>query len=273
MRLEPPHPLVGLVVASLVALVLSTAHPGTPSRAAGALEGDVPHDGAGLVVWGGGTPFELSRAAEQHGCHATNLWTTTNTGRFAVYIYGAPDVVNGAFGDRFPGGMMPPATALVLVCSGAVSPSQSSIVAISSLDSQFAEGAFAGINGARAANGRPTLILDGRLRSAAEKYAQVLLARGELSHTFDGQPWDRAQREGYPSQYVGEVLVARGTSEPLDVARDVPQLIAGWMQSPPHRDIIVGPQFAFSGMGVGCATGIDRSGLNSVVCVAMLGAP
>jgi uncharacterized protein YkwD len=168
---------------------------------------------------------------------------------------------------------MPPSTALVLVCSGAVAPSQSSIVQISSLDRQFAEATFSGINGARSSNGRTTLVLDARLRSAAEKYAQLLFARGELGHAFDGQPWDRAQREGYPSQYVGEVLVSRGTSQALDVGRDAPQLIAGWMQSPPHRDIILGAQFLFTGLGVGCATGVDAAGLNAVVCVAMLGAP
>lgn len=272
MRLEPPHPLVGLVVASLVAVALLISRTGAPAAAAGSLQGDIPRDGAGLVVWSGGTTLELSQAAEQRGCHATTLWTTSG-GRFAVYIYGAPDVVNGSFAERFPGWTMPASTALVLVCTGAAVPSQSSIVAISSLDRQFADAAFDGINRARAANGKPALVLDGRLRSAAEKYAALLLAKGELSHTLDGQPWDRAQREGYPSQYVGEVIVSRGTSEALSVERDAPQLVTAWMESPPHRDIILGKDFAFTGLGVGCATGVDRSGLNTVVCVGLVGAP
>ncbi|HRC63222.1 MAG: CAP domain-containing protein [Dehalococcoidia bacterium] len=272
MRLEPPHPLVGLAVASVLALALLITRPAPSAAAAGTLQGDIPHDGTGLVVWGGGTTTELSQAAEQQGCHTTTLWTTSS-GHFAVYIYGAPDVVNAPFIEQFPGTSMPPGTALVIACSGPVGPSQSAIVAISSIENEFANAAFDGINRARVENGRSTLILDTRLRSAAEKYASLVFSKGELSHSFDGQPWERAQREGFPSQYVGEVIVSRGSSEGLNVPHDAPELVTAWMNSPPHRDIIIGKDYSFVALGVGCATGIDRAGLNTVVCVAMLGTP
>lgn len=272
MRLEPPHPHVGLVVASVIVSALLITRASLPATAAGSLQGDVPGKGASLVVWGGGTPLELSHAAEQRGCQASTLWATT-AGRFTVYIYGAPDEVNRLFGERFPAWIMPPSTALVLVCGESVAPPQSPVLAVPSPDRRFADAVFKEINGARTGAGKAALVLDGRLRSAAEKYAALLLARGELSHTLDGQPWDRAQREGYPSQYVGEVLISRGSSDPLGVERVAPQLVEAWMDSPPHRDIILGSEFAFTGLGVGCATGIDARGLNAVVCVGLVGAP
>jgi len=272
MRLEPPHPRVGLVAASVFVAALLITRASLPASAAGSLQGNVASKGASLVVWSGGTTLELSQSAEQHGCQASTLWATTG-GRFTVYIYGAPDEANRLFGERFPGWAMPPSTALVLICGDLVAPPQSPVLPAPSLDRQFADAVFNEINNVRAGAGKPALLLDGRLRSAAAKYAALLLARGELGHALDGQPWDRAQREGYPSQYVGEVLISRGSSEPLSVGHDAPQLVAAWIDSPPHRDIILGNEFAFTGLGVGCATGLDPRGLHAIVCVGLVGAP
>ncbi|MGE0229111.1 MAG: CAP domain-containing protein [Dehalococcoidia bacterium] len=273
MRLEPTHPLVGFLIVSAIAVVL-LATPPPAVAAAGDLVGDIPVHGAGLVVWGGGTTSDLSHAAEGRGCHADILWIT-DSGRLAVYVYGAPDVVNAAFAELFPGGMIASSTALVLMCSPPVAsaPASDSPAQPSSFDEQFAAVVFEGVNQARATDGHSVLNLDTRLRSAAESYARLLLDRGELSHSLDGQPWERAQRVGYPSQYVGEVLVSRSTSLELSIGSDGPELVTAWMESPPHRAIILGRDYAFTGLGVGCATGVDPSGLNAVVCVALLGAP
>ncbi|MGE0228577.1 MAG: CAP domain-containing protein [Dehalococcoidia bacterium] len=273
MRLEPTHPLVGFLIVSAVAIVLLARGPSS-ATAAGDLIGDVPANGAGLVVWSGGTTSDLSRAAEGHGCHADILWIT-DSGRLAVYVYGAPDVANAAFMELFPGGMLASSTALVLMCSPFVAsvPTSASSDTPSSFDEQFAAVVFEGINQARETDGHTVLNLDARLRSASESYARLLLERGELSHSFDGQPWERAQKAGYPSQYVGEVIVSRSTSLELSIAGDGPELVTAWMESPPHRAIILGRDYLFTGLGVGCATGVDGNGLNAIVCVALLGAP
>lgn len=259
-----------VAVALTVGLLL-----GSPSQSAAqvpGLSGEVVPGGSSLVVWGGGPPGDLAGAAGQQGCVAASVWGTAD-GQFVVYVFGAPDIVNQAFLNLFAGGTIPGGTALVLAC-GAGAPSASSAATNTqpaSLEQQFGTAVFNAINAARTSNGRAVLQPDGRLRSAAEQYVRLLLARGEIGHSFDGQPWDRAQRAGYPSSIVGEVVASRGTSEALDVTDDTAVLMQGWFNSQSHRDIILGRDFAFTDLGVGCATGRDRGGLNTVVCVAMAG--
>jgi uncharacterized protein YkwD len=62
------------------------------------------------------------------------------------------------------------------------------------------------VNGARLENGLAPLTSNDSLRVAAENYARLLVAADTLDHHRDGEPWDRAGREGYTSGLVGEVL-------------------------------------------------------------------
>lgn len=143
----------------------------------------------------------------------------------------------------------------------------------SNIEQQFGAALFSAINGARSTNGLAAFTVHGSLQLAAEQYARLLLARGLLDHGLHGQPWDRAQREGYPSQLVGEVLALSETSAPLDVGEQTNVLLNSWLTSPGHRDIIMSKDLAFSEAGVGCATGQDAGGMNRVICVGMAGVP
>jgi len=280
MRLILWRPLVALTAAAL--LVLAGLAMPAPSNAlsAGQIDGDLPPRGPALVVWGGGTPEALAQAARDRGCTPAALWIATD-GRLLVYISGAPDVVNAAFSGQFAGGEMPGGIAAVVICgppvvanTGGPGSGPPAAAPTPSLEQQFAEAAFDAINGARQANGLPALGESLPLRAAAEQYVTLLLSQGgQLNHELDGMPWDRAQREGYPSSIVGEVIASRATSEPLNVSADTAVLLQTWLDSPPHRDILMGADFAFTDLGVGCAVGKDASGLNLVICVAMTGMP
>jgi uncharacterized protein YkwD len=252
---------------------------------AGQLDGDVPHSGAALIVWGGGPPSDLVSTAEGRGCSVASVWIALD-GDLLVYIDSAPALVNEAFDAYLDGGSLPSGTAAVIVCSG---PNQqdvsggpaerepaatTALATGTSLEAQFASTTFAAINQARATNGLSPLTVAPPLQRAAGQYAQLLLASGgSLDHFMDGAPWDRAQRAGYPSSVVGEVIASAANSEPLEVERDTEVLLDTWMNSPPHRDLLMGKDFAFTDLGVGCAVGHDPTGLNLVLCVAMTGQP
>lgn len=246
--------------------------------------------GFALIVWGGGSPESLIDTAQSQGCAATSEWIAFD-GKLIGYIHGAPDLVNNEFRGHFSGGSIPAGTALVLVCSAGGGPGSPAPLAAApappppppptpppppaalSLDQQFGVTAFDAINNSRKAAGLPALNQNTQLRAAAEKYVHLLNTSGQLNHGLDGQPWDRAQREGYPSGVVGEVIASAATSEALNVPHDTNVLMQAWLNSPPHRSIIMGDEFAFSDLGVGCAVGRNSGGLNLVMCVAMMGVP
>lgn len=275
MRLDTGRPVAALIIpfALLILLALMPQHAG--AQTAGHIEGSLPPDGGfALVVWTGGSLESLIAVAHSRGCEAKAGWTTAD-GALVAYIHGAPAVVNADFFARFASGSIPPGTALVLDCSTETNvPSAASAPPPAlSLDQQFGAATFDAINATRERAGRAPLNANQQLRSAAEKYVRTLIDTGRLHHGMDGQPWDRAQRENYPSATVGEVIASAATSEALDVPRETGVLVDTWLNSPPHRDIIMGTNIAFEDLGVGCATGHDSGGLNLVVCVAMTGQP
>lgn len=98
----------------------------------------------------------------------------------------------------------------------------------------------------RAKENLAPLSLEARLITAATRHAEDMAARGVMSHTGgDGSnPGERLSRVGYPWRTYGE-CVARGQPTPEAV-------VAAWMASPGHRAIIMGGQFA--------ETGVARSG-------------
>ena len=52
-----------------------------------------------------------------------------------------------------------------------------------------------------------------------------------------------------------------------------PIFVQQWMDSPPHRSIVLGESLNATEMGAGCAHGIDARGLNFTLCVGMTGRP
>lgn len=122
------RPLPGLIVVALAgaALLAILVAPGdvrgqTPPAGppAGQLSGDLPANGLGLVVWGGGSVDAVRAAASGRGCALISVWVI-DRGAFIGHLVGAPDVVNRAFVARFPSGL--PSTPAIFVCRGGTSP-------------------------------------------------------------------------------------------------------------------------------------------------------
>jgi uncharacterized protein YkwD len=84
-----------------------------------------------------------------------------------------------------------------------------------------------------------------QLKAAAEGQARDMAARSKMSHTgSDGStPKERIERAGYRNRSIAE-NVAGGQPTALEV-------LAGWMQSPPHRKNILG---AFTEVGAACSS-------------------
>jgi uncharacterized protein YkwD len=124
------------------------------------------------------------------------------------------------------------------------------------------------INGRRSQGGLHALTPNAALMAAAQRYAELHFAAGpyDLSHYRDGDPSDRAARAGYRGG-AAEVLV---TGEPT-----ASFLMDVWMESEPHRLLIMGGGYA--DLGVGCAiapyTGTDGVTWDTALCVGMMGMP
>jgi len=106
------------------------------------------------------------------------------------------------------------------------------------------------INELRISQALPPFVESSPLAVAAQQHAEDLAHREVLSHASDdgSMPWDRAQRAGYPSDQVYEVI---GQTD--GTAGDV---LTGWQQSPRHWAILSDP--ALTVIGVGAAAGDDR---------------
>ncbi len=303
MRLSSARPLVALLL--LIPIALASLP--TPSAAqTGQIEGPLPTDGGfALIVWGGGSAGSLIDGARAQGCLATTGWIAID-GTLIGYVHGAPDLVNSDFRSRFPDGLLPPGTAVVLVCApsgpASAAPAQApppptftspqssepapalpappppataaaAPPAATSLEQQYGVATFEGINATRRAGGLAPLTFNASLTAAAEQYARFLFDTDQFSHSADGEPWDRAQRAGYPSTIVGEVLASIARTEVLEVGRDAGILVQSWIDSAPHYAIIMGVDFAFTELGTGCALGPYRDGMNMLLCVALAGQP
>lgn len=100
------------------------------------------------------------------------------------------------------------------------------------------------INERRARIGLNELTLNPVLTQMAEKYSAQMIERNFFAHEDpDGQgPGERAYKEGYVFLSVGENLAAgQETAE---------QVVAEWMASAEHRDMILGTQWQQIGIGV-----------------------
>ena len=109
---------------------------------------------------------------------------------------------------------------------------------------------MARINAIRADRGLSELTYDPRLQAGAVKHSAEMYRMNYFSHTSpiaDHAEFDqRIQREGIKNfQSAGENLVMGPDS--ADLAERFVDL---WMDSPGHRDNILGDDFRFSGVGV-----------------------
>ena len=121
-------------------------------------------------------------------------------------------------------------------------------------------------NQQRAANGVDALSLNSKLNAAGQAKANDMVARNYWSHnTPDGNPpWVFIDQAGYSYKLAGENL-AYGFMTSEDT-------IAGWMNSPAHRDNVLNRGYTEVGFGFANSENYQSSGPETIV-VAMYGTP
>lgn len=99
------------------------------------------------------------------------------------------------------------------------------------------------VNSERASAGCPSLTANDKLVAAARGHSQDMADNDFFSHTGSNgsSPSDRIEAQGYNWSWWGENIAA-GYSSPADV-------MAGWMNSPGHRDNILTCDFTEIGIG------------------------
>ena len=106
------------------------------------------------------------------------------------------------------------------------------------------------MNRARAASGLRPVRSSPSLRTAARSHSRSMLEHGFFSHdSVDGTAFsDRIRRyytsRGWRTWSVGETLLASPTA-----AGDAKAIVAAWLGSPPHRDVILDPTWRDAGIG------------------------
>lgn len=267
------------LLAALALMVAVALTPVVAQAAPGEITGSLPAaGGVSLVVWGGGTTEQVRSSAEQRGCSLGAAWILDSaTQEFVGHVYGAPAIVNTRWSSRFPGDISA-STLLILVCRAAqpaAPPAAPAPVVAPGSQTQEREMARLiniGINGERAKRGPVALRDNATLTTTAERYAPTQLAAGRLDHAIDGtEVWDRARAAGYPSFNVGEVLAARIFTGQFSVPTEATKFVQMWMDSPPHRAIIMSEDIAFEEIGMGCV--ISTSNGTEIYCVGVTGKP
>ncbi len=119
-------------------------------------------------------------------------------------------------------------------------------------------------NDSRTANGLSKLQLNSQLNSSAQAKAQHMITNDYWAHVApDGtQPWYFIDQSGYNYERAGENL-ARGFDTGYEAN-------TGWMNSPTHRDNILGD---YAEVGFGIASGPTYQGGENTVVVAHYGKP
>jgi uncharacterized protein YkwD len=104
------------------------------------------------------------------------------------------------------------------------------------------------INQARTHHGLPPLQGNAQLRAAARSHAQRMASNQKLSHQFPGEPRLRERLA-----FAGVRFHTDGETVAFDESAEAAQ--QGLMDSPPHRAIILDPQYDAVGIGV-----VERDG-------------
>ncbi len=118
----------------------------------------------------------------------------------------------------------------------------------------------------RSNNGKTALALNSQLNAAAQEKANDMATRGYWSHTTpEGrEPWQFISSAGYVYSYAGENL-AYGFTTSADA-------VAGWMNSPSHRDNLLSINYTDVGFGFANSANYQGEGEQTII-VAMYAAP
>jgi uncharacterized protein YkwD len=269
------------LLAAVCALTLGLAAlaPQPAEAALGDIVGSLPtNGGVALAVWGGGSTSTLQSAVTAKGCTLQGVWYLDQSSQvFVTFVPGAPSVVNSAWNAKFTSDIAAN-TPLIVSCRGAAPvapPPPAAAKGQSQAERDFSAMLVTGINAERAKRGLAAFSGSTILQTTAEKYAVLQAAAGTtLSHEIDGtEPWDRARAQGYPSFNIGEVIAARTFTGAWSPATEAPKFVQMWMDSPPHRSIIMteDPKFQFTEIGVGCV--IETGGGVGIYCIGVTGKP
>lgn len=128
------------------------------------------------------------------------------------------------------------------------------------------DGLLTQTNSQRQRNKEPALKINFKLAQAAQNKAEDMAGRNYWSHTTpDGKaPWIFIDAAGYAYKKAGENL-AYGFKSSSD-------MVYGWMNSPPHRENILDPDYREVGFGIANSDNYIGKGPETII-VAMYAAP
>ncbi|MDO8187031.1 CAP domain-containing protein [Conexibacter sp. JD483] len=120
----------------------------------------------------------------------------------------------------------------------------------------FGAAILAELNRIRARAGLPDVRRDERMSRTAAAHSRDMGRRGYFAH---GEWGSRVARASGSAHAVGEVLGWMAHSSPRREAR---KMVRGWLDSPPHREVLL--ERDFRRVGLGRATG-RLQGLNAAI--------
>jgi hypothetical protein len=125
------------------------------------------------------------------------------------------------------------------------------------------------VNAFRAANQLPPLREDGRLTRAATSWSLTMVREHFFAHSAPGKPAlaGRAKAAGYRRYATLGENIAWGSGASAAPAA----IVASWMQSPPHRAIILTRGFREAGVGIAHSPPQGGDGATYVLDVARPG--
>jgi uncharacterized protein YkwD len=117
------------------------------------------------------------------------------------------------------------------------------------------------LNEQRASNGLSALGHDRRLARAAGRLSTAMVRERFFAHVSPSgsTPADRARRAGFTGQGLGETIGWGAGALATPAA-----IVQAWMNSPPHRAIIMGRQFRLVGLGIAGGSPVGAAGAITV---------
>jgi uncharacterized protein YkwD len=117
------------------------------------------------------------------------------------------------------------------------------------------------VNATREQHGLPTLHSSARLNAAADRHSADMVARGYFAHvTPDGRSvTDRVRETGYLSG-AGDWAIDEDIGWGTGSASSPASIFRAFMDSPPHRRIILSREFREIGVGVSPGVPVGGSG-------------
>jgi uncharacterized protein YkwD len=157
----------------------------------------------------------------------------------------------------------PVATATPTATVTAVPTTSLSTVSVSPTPTTAAAAVLATMNARRSDAGSPALTANAILAREAQEHAADMAARNYFSHTTpEGVTFQqRMSDSGYPSGTLAENIGLTSSGPAQDV-------VAIWMDSPPHRANILNPNLV--AVGIGVADGVYQ-GRPAIYVVAIFG--